>query len=83
MELMENAVEIKKIVLNLGGAEIHLTLGQAMELRDILDRTFGHSFSYPYPVYPYPVIKYYPDVYPVYTSWASAYDSQTLILSVT
>jgi hypothetical protein len=59
---MENKVcEVKKIVLNIDGKEISLTMEQAKKLKDILSELFGkeiikeviREINYP-PVYIYP-----------------------------
>ena len=52
-----NKVEIKKVVLEVGGKEIQLTIEEAKELQELLNKTFGENkntitIPCPYPVYP-------------------------------
>lgn len=47
------SAKIQKVVLNIDGEEIKLTLKQAKELQKLLDETFGGekiTFANPYPV---------------------------------
>ena len=64
-EKVMKKAEIKKIVLNLGGKEVGLTLEQAKELHGVLDKIFGKTVpicpSYPYPSVP--VSSYYPIIW--------------------
>ncbi len=74
---MSNKVEIKKIVINIGDTIINLSLDQARELQDILNKTFGkkqivYPYDPPYPMYPY---------YPTYTYWNMTYSGDTAICS--
>ena len=67
--------EIKKIVLEINGKEIELSIDEAKELQEMLGDLFGeqkyinvpqpYPVAQPYPVYPTPPI--YPQ--PYYTPW--------------
>ncbi len=57
-------IEIKKVVITIAGKDLELTIGQAKELQDILNKTFPNNKEYnvikiieqkdyiPYPIYP-------------------------------
>lgn len=58
---MKDKVEIKKVVINIGGKELNLTVEEAKELRDLLNGTFGEKETIYIPQYPvYPDNPYYP-----------------------
>ena len=64
--------EIKKIVLDLGGVEVGLTLEQAKNLYEILHEMFGAKSTYVHPTY-WPI--YYPDPATSYPSWSYTEDT--------
>ncbi len=44
-------IEVARVVLKVGGKELSLTLAEAMELSDVLEKAFGKShltYIYPY-----------------------------------
>ncbi|MDD2869666.1 hypothetical protein [Neomegalonema sp.] len=66
---MENKkIEISKVCIKIAGKELSLTIEQAKELQDILNKTFGQSTTtwVTYPVY-YPSYPYIKQVYPNWT----------------
>ncbi len=80
---MSNKVEIKKIVINIGDTIINLSLDQARDLQEILNKTFGtEKITYPY--YPYPIWREYIYEKP-YRYWDVVYSgtSNTLSCSAT
>ena len=53
------SVDISRVVIDIGGKEIELSLDEAKELKDILNETFGNKQE---PIY-------IPSPYPVYEPW--------------
>jgi len=80
-EMMEK-VKISKIELIVNGKKIELTINEAMELKDLLNKTFEKEkvVSAPYPVYPfYPVYPWWYDPYKIiYSGWITSYSGNTL-----
>jgi len=63
MTMEKKVCEVKKIVLNIDGKEISLTIEQAKKLKDILSELFGKEIikevireNYPTPIWIYPNI---------------------------
>lgn len=62
------ATKIEKIVVDIHGQRLELTLEQARELRDILDTLRGKDTYIPYPVHPPVHPRRYWDLGPIWTS---------------
>lgn len=73
-------VKISKLVLEISGKKIELTMKQAKELKDVLNDTFGESEMvfrdrwYPYPNYPNYGYPNYPWNPPFYTTCGTGND---------
>jgi len=68
---------IKKIILDLEGKEVNLSVEEAERLYNDLGRVFGRRDFIPYPVYPY--IPYsYPEPYKIVWDTGSTYESSAV-----
>jgi hypothetical protein len=67
--------EIKKVVIEAGGKEFHLTVEEAKALRDILNSAFKEATT-TYVPYPYPVVYEYIRRY--YHPWVTWCDNGTV-----
>ena len=83
---MMEKVTISKIELVVNDKKIELTINEAMELKDLLNKTFEKEKVefVPYPVYPsYPVYPWWHDPYKITytTEWATSCSGDTLTYS--
>ena len=73
---MSKKVEVSKINIKIGDKEIPLTLGEAKELQELLNKTFGEEKTVYVPGRSYPVTIPYPIPYQPYRPyWEITWDS--------
>lgn len=91
MSKENNKIKIENIELNLGGNKVKLSLGQARELKDILNELFKEVvvkekeyIPYPQPIYPVQPIYIEKEPYfPTnpWITWCSTTDGSDLVLT--
>jgi hypothetical protein len=79
---MDKDISISKIVLDVNGKKIELSLDEAQELEEILGKLFHKETEiitvpqpYPYPVYPYAIWEHIPKPY---KKWDITWDTTSI-----
>lgn len=76
--------KIKKLVLEIGGKEIELTMEEAKELKLILGEIFQENIIYVPPIpCPCPCEPYRQYPYDTWTSWSAGYDDNDCSFTLT